>query len=118
MGEARTYEGGCHCGRVRYEVTADVSKVIECNCSICSKKGHLLAFVPEDRFTLKAGDGLGDYQFNKDIIHHLFCPTCGVQSFARGKGPDGKPMVAVNVRCLEGVDVKKLAVTPFDGRSL
>ena len=119
MAETRTYAGGCHCGTVRFEVKADLEHVIACNCSICSKKGYLLTFVPAEQFTLvSGGDALADYQFGRKRIHHLFCPACGVQSFGRGAGPDGREMCAVNVRCLEGVDVEALTITPFDGKSL
>jgi hypothetical protein len=116
----QTYKGSCHCGKVSYEVKAELEQVISCNCSICSRKGYLLAFVAPDKFTLRSGDdaGLTDYQFNKMNIHHLFCPTCGIQSFARGKKRDGSPMVAINVRCLEGVDVGSLKVMQVDGKSL
>jgi hypothetical protein len=79
----------------------------------------LLAFVPASDFKLTSGEGdTTDFQFNKHNIHHLFCSTCGIQSFGRGKRPDGKEMVAINVRCLDGVDVDSLKVTKFDGRSL
>jgi hypothetical protein len=117
MPETRTYTGGCHCGRVRYDVTTDLSPVMECNCSHCSKRGMLLTFVTPDKFALKAGgDGLTDYQFNKKMIHHLLCPDCGIESFARGKKPDGTEMVAINVRCLDNVDTKSLTLTPINGR--
>jgi len=93
--------------------------VLECNCSHCSKRGLLLTFVTPDTFKIVAGgDGLQDYQFNKRSIHHLMCPDCGIESFARGRGPDGKEMVAVNVRCLDGVDLETLTPTPFNGRDL
>ncbi len=119
MANAQKYSGGCHCGKVRYEVTLELGTVMACNCSICSKKAHLLAFVPENAFTLGSGDGeLTDYQFNKMAIHHLFCRTCGIASFAKGNGPDGTPMVSVNVRCLDGVNVDALKVHQFDGASL
>jgi hypothetical protein len=119
MANAQKYSGGCHCGKVRYDVTTELGTVIACNCSICSKKAHLLTFVPEDAFTLISGDGeLADYQFNKHNIHHLFCRTCGISSFARGAGPDGKPMVSINVRCLEGVNVDDLKVHQYDGASV
>jgi hypothetical protein len=118
MSESKTYTGGCHCGKVRFEVTADMNRAISCNCSICSKKGYLLNFVPADAFKLSSGDdGLTDYQFNKKKIHHLFCSTCGIQSFARGTGPDGQKTYAVNVRCLDDMDLSKLTVTEFDGKS-
>jgi hypothetical protein len=121
MSNEQTYKGGCHCGKVSYEVKADLgqAQIISCNCSICSKRGHLLTFVPAEHFRLLSGEGqLTDYQFNRKNIHHLFCPSCGVSSFARGTGREGKAMVAVNVRCLEGVELDKLKVTSFDGRSL
>jgi hypothetical protein len=112
------HTGGCHCGRVRYEVEADIDEVLSCNCSMCQKRGSLLTFVPDQQFTLLSGDDdLTDYQFNKKIIHHLFCVTCGVASFARGVAPDGSKMVAINVRCLEGVDPASLTVKAIDGRS-
>jgi len=117
--DTKTYQGGCHCGRVRYEVKTELGQVMQCNCSICSKTGSLLTFVSPERFALLSGGGdLTDYQFHKKRIHHLFCRTCGIRSFARGKGPDGKEMLAINVRCLEGVDPSALPVKPFDGRSL
>jgi len=119
MPEAKTHTGGCHCGRVQYKVTTDLAVVMQCNCSHCSKRGLLLTFVTPDKFTaLKGDDGLQDYQFNKKAIHHLLCPDCGIESFARGKGPDGKEMVAINVRCLDGVDVGALQPVPFNGRDL
>lgn len=119
MAETRKYEGSCHCGKVRFEVTTDLSNVISCNCSICSRAGYLLAFVPDSQFSLLSGDGeQADYQFNEKKIHHLFCKTCGVRSFGHGTGPDGAPMYAVNVRTLDGVDLDALQVQKVDGRAL
>ncbi len=119
MPESRLYEGGCHCRKVRYRVKTDLAKVMECNCSICSKKGSLLTFVGAERFELLSGaDAVTDYQFNKHVIHHLFCATCGIASFARGTAPNGNEMVAINARCLDDVDPKSLVVTFFDGKSM
>jgi hypothetical protein len=119
MSQSTKYAGGCHCGAVRYEVAATLDPIISCNCSICSKRGSLLAFAPKDSFDLKSGeDTLSDYQFNKHVIHHHFCSKCGVASFARGRGPGGAEMVAINVRCLDGVDVDALSIRKFDGASL
>lgn len=119
MTDPTTYSGGCHCGRVRYEAEADLSRVTSCNCSICRKRGSLMAFVPAAKFKLQSGgDALADYQFNRKVIHHLFCGSCGTASFARGTGPDGAEMVAINVRCLDGVDLDGLNVVPFDGARL
>jgi hypothetical protein len=117
--ELAKYYGGCHCGRVRYEVETTLESVMSCNCSICQKRGAILTFVPAPQFTLLSGeDDLTDYQFNKKIVHHLFCSRCGVGSFARGTGPDGSAMIAVNVRCLDDVDLAALSPMSFDGKSL
>jgi hypothetical protein len=116
---SKTYTGGCHCGLVRYEVTTDPGQAIACNCSKCAKNGLWLTFVTPEHFKLQTGeDALADYQFNKRVIHHLFCRTCGVQSFSRGTTPDGRHMIAINVRCLDGVDIADLTPKPFDGRNL
>jgi hypothetical protein len=119
MSESRSYEGGCQCGRVRYDVRLDLSKpVIACNCSMCGRSGTMLAFVPADQFTLRSGeDVLTDYQFNHHVIHHLFCKVCGIKSFARGVGRDGGVQIAINTRCLDGVELDALNVQKFDGRS-
>jgi len=119
MPEARTYTGGCHCGEVRFEVTADISSVVACNCSLCQKRGALWVFVAPESFALRAGlENLKDYQFGKKTIHHLFCPECGVGAFSRGTSPQGTEMIAVNVRCLDDVNLGSLRPVPFDGRSL
>jgi hypothetical protein len=119
MTEVKTWTGGCHCGRVRYEVESDLATLISCNCSICQKRGLMLTFVPQSKFHLLSGeDALTDYQFNKKAIHHAFCATCGVESFATGGKPGGEPMVAVNVRCLDGIDAAELKPRHVDGKSL
>jgi hypothetical protein len=114
---SETHKGSCHCGAVAYETTGKVDEAIECNCSHCHRKGLLLAFVQPDAFTLVKGeDAQAEYLFNTHNIHHQFCRTCGVESFAHGQGPKG-PMVAINLRTLEGFDPSKLKVTPWDGAS-
>jgi hypothetical protein len=119
MNETKTYTGGCHCGKVRYEVKTNLAQVISCNCSICSKTGSLLTFTPVSEFKLLSGqDSLSDYQFGKHVVHHLFCSSCGIRSFAGGTGPDGSEMRAINVRCLDDVDVAALTLTPFNGKSI
>jgi hypothetical protein len=119
MAGTKTYTGGCHCGSVRYEVTTDPAKAIACNCSKCAKHGLWLTFAKPAQFKLTCGlEALADYQFNKHVIHHVFCRTCGVESFARGAAKDGSEMFAINVRCLDGVDIAKLAPKPFDGKRL
>src|SRR5919106_291693 len=117
MPDARTYQGGCHCGRVRYEATTDLAHVAECNCSICMKRGALWTFVKTPQFKLLNGeDALQDYQFNKMRLHHWFCRSCGVGSYSQGMAPSGEMTFAVNVRCLDDVDASSLKPVPFDGR--
>ena len=113
------HTGGCHCGNVRYSVEVDpTAQAIACNCSICGRTGSYLQFVPTDKFTLEKGeDAQTDYLFNKHVIHHLFCSTCGVRSFARGQKPDGTPMIAINVRCLDGVNAHEIPTMKYDGAS-
>jgi hypothetical protein len=119
MAEKRKHAGGCHCGAIRFEIETALEQAMSCNCSYCQKRGSLLTFVPRAHFNLLAGEhALTDYQFNHKVIHHLFCASCGIGSFGRGTGSDGVEMVAVNVRCLDGVDLDALKVTPFDGKSL
>ena len=119
MTESKAHNGGCHCGRVRYEVKTALETVISCNCSICQKTGMILTFVPAQDFTLVSGESeLTDYQFNKKVIHHLFCSNCGVRSYGRGMGPGGREMVAINVRCLDNIDLASITPMPFDGKSL
>ena len=110
--------GGCHCGNVRFTARGDFTAAMSCNCSICQKRGHWLAFVPASDFVLETDPAaLADYQFNHRRIHHLFCTNCGVGSFGRGSAPDGSAMVAVNVRCIDDINLSTVAVTPYDGRN-
>ena len=119
MAEAERRTGGCHCGAVRYEAEADLDMVIECNCSHCSAKGFLLAFLPREQFRLVSGEErLTEYRFNKEVIAHQFCSACGTQPFAYGQRPDGAKTVALNLRCMDGVELADLSPRPFDGRKL
>jgi hypothetical protein len=115
-----THYGGCQCGKVRYEVQMDIDEVIACNCSRCGRLGSLLAFAPARHFKLLSGGGdLTVFEFNRHMIQHQFCSTCGIQSFAIGTHPKtGEKMAAINVRCLDDVDVNALKVKQVDGRSL
>jgi len=113
------YRGSCHCGKIAYEVEGEIGAVIDCNCSICSRKGALLWFVPRASMRLLTPEAdASEYLFNKHHIHHRFCPTCGIHPYAVGTDGKGNAMAAINVRCLEGVDLSKLQVKPFDGRAL
>lgn len=109
------YDGGCHCGRVRFRVTAEIAGVTECNCSMCAKKGFLHLIVPKDAFELVSGrDDLTTYRFNTGAAQHHFCRHCGIHSFYVPRSDPDK--VDVNLRCLDGVDVDAVPVARFDGQ--
>ena len=113
-----TYTGGCHCGKIRFEVDGEIGPVVDCNCSLCKKRGGLLWFVPRANLRLlTAVSDLGTYTFNKHAIHHHFCMTCGISPFSESADADKPMSAAVNVRCLDDVDLSSLVVTPCDGHS-
>jgi hypothetical protein len=100
-------------------VEIKLENAITCNCSICLKRGSILDFVPEGQFKLLSGESdLKDYLFNKKVIHHYFCSNCGILSFGKAAGPDGSKMVAINLRCIDGIDLKSLNIQEYDGKSL
>jgi hypothetical protein len=112
-----THTGGCHCGRVRFEVDAPAEiEAVDCNCSMCRRSGYLHLIVPADEFRLVSGaDALTEYRFNTGVARHLFCSICGVKSFYVPRShPDGW---SVNVRCLDPATatVRGLSVRSFDG---
>jgi hypothetical protein len=109
-----THRGGCHCGRVRFEVDAPAHlDALDCNCSICRMSGFVHLIVPASRFRLVAGgDELVDYTFGTGIARHRFCRVCGVKSFyVPRSNPDG---IDVNVRCIDEDTIESLCVTAFD----
>jgi hypothetical protein len=109
----------CHCGDVVCRSDAEPSEAIECNCSICRRKGAILAAVAPEQFHLEtARDDIAVYTFGRHVIRHQFCQRCGCAPFAEGTGPDGTAMVAVNLRCAENLDLSTIKITPFDGASL
>src|ERR1700719_4063503 len=111
----RSYEGGCQCGRVRFRVTADLARVSECNCSICTKKGILHLIVPPEQFELLNGkDDLATYQFNTGVAKHTFCRVCGIHPFYVPRSDPDK--IDVNARCLDGIDATELEPQLFDGK--
>ncbi|HSF58624.1 MAG TPA: GFA family protein [Candidatus Binatia bacterium] len=113
------YKGSCHCGKVAFEVEGELNGAMACNCSICSRKGSLLWFVPQDQLrVLTAEKDIGTYTFNKHVIKHRFCRTCGIHPYGEGTDPKGNRMAAINIRCLEGIDLETVPVQHFDGRSL
>jgi len=113
------YKGSCHCGQVAFEVEGEIGSVMACNCSMCQRKGTLMWFVPRDRLrVLTRDDDASTYTFNKHVIRHRFCPTCGIHPYGEGVDPKGNAMAAINARCLEGVDLDSLSVTRFNGRDM
>ena len=111
------HKGSCHCGAVRFTVDGEIDQAIECNCSHCSRKGFLLWFVPRPALTITQGeDQLTTYTFNKHVIQHRFCKVCGCQPFGLGRMPDGAETAAINIRCLEGMEIDEVKRVPVNGR--
>jgi hypothetical protein len=112
------YLGSCHCGQIKFEVEGTLAGAMSCNCSICQRKGSLMWFVPRDSLSLLTPDEKAStYEFNKHIIKHRFCPVCGIHVYGEGTDPNGNHMAAINIRCLEEIDLESVPVTQFDGRS-
>ncbi|MGD7036702.1 GFA family protein [Methylotuvimicrobium buryatense] len=115
--ESVIHRGGCHCGKVRFEIEAPPEIVAhDCNCSICSKSGFLHLIVPASRFRLLTDrNNLACYAFGSGIAKHWFCKTCGIKSFyVPRSNPDG---YSINVRCLDEGTITKMTVEPFDGKN-
>ena len=113
-----TQKGSCHCGEIQFEVQGELGDAIECNCSHCSRKGYLLWFTGRDQLILKTPeDALSTYTFNRHVIRHHFCPNCGCAPFGFGTDPTGKATAAINVRCLENIELEKIKRIAYDGRN-
>ena len=113
------YRGSCHCGKVAFEVEDQINSAMSCNCSMCQRKGTLVWFVPHDKLHLLTPDeNASTYMFNKHVIKHRFCPICGIYPYGEGTDPKGNRIAAINVRCLEDIDLTSVSVTHFDGRSI
>lgn len=114
-----THAGSCHCGKVAFEVTGNFGGAMVCNCSYCRRAGHMLAFTTPEHFRLTTRDAdVSTYLFNTQKISHYFCSSCGISTHGSGVGPDGKRMVAVNLRCVPDIDLDTLEVQAFDGAKL
>ena len=112
------YRGSCHCGKVAYEVEGELKEAMSCNCSMCSRKGSLLWFVPREQFKLlTAKDDSASYTFNKHNIEHHFCRNCGIHPYAQGVDSKGNKMAAINIRCLEDFEFEKVPVKQVNGRA-
>lgn len=113
------YQGSCHCGRIRFEIEGTIEGATTCNCSICERKGAVMWFVPREQLKLLTPDAdAAAYTFNRHRIKHRFCPSCGIHPYGEGIGPDGKASAAINIRCIEGIDLAAIPTRQFDGRAL
>lgn len=113
------HRGSCHCGRIKYEVEGEITGALACNCSICSRRGSLLWFVPCEKLQLLTPESdLTTYTFNKHVIRHQFCGVCGIQPFGEGSDPKGNKMAAINLRTVEDLDLDKIPVKHFDGKAM
>jgi hypothetical protein len=113
------YQGSCHCGNVRFEAEGEIASALSCNCSMCQRKGMLMWFVPRSAMrVLTPEENTGAYLFNKHAIKHRFCLTCGIHPYSEGTTPAGEPMAAINLRCIDGIDLQAIPVNHFDGRSI
>lgn len=111
----KTYRGGCHCGRVKFEIDGPQNlTALECNCSICRMSGFLHVIVRKEQFRLETDvDSLNIYQFNTYNAQHIFCPKCGVKSFYIPRShPDG---FSINLRCLSNINMGDITIQEFDG---
>jgi hypothetical protein len=114
------YKGSCHCGNVAFEVEGEIKSAVACNCSICQRKGSLLWFVPRAELKLLTPESAAStYTFNQHAIKHRFCPVCGIHPYGEGVPPKGTAMMAaINIRCIEDLDLASVPVQHYDGRSL
>jgi len=97
--------GTCHCGAV--EFTVDLENGLEdlrrCNCSLCRRKGAVMASVPVERLAVTKGvDKLSVYQWNSKTAKHHFCCVCGIYTHHQRRS--NPRLYGFNVACLEGVD--------------
>ena len=113
------HQGSCHCGRIAFELEGEIGQAIDCNCSMCRRRGGLLAFFPRAALSLKTPEAdMATYTFNRHAIRHHFCPACGIAPFGEGSNPKtGEATVAVNLRCLPDLDLGALEVVQVDGAS-
>ncbi|WP_438862659.1 GFA family protein [Neptunicella sp.] len=111
--------GSCHCGNIKYQAEGEFGDLLSCNCSICSKRGALLWFIPRPQLTISTPEqDLQSYTFNTHKIKHYFCPKCGCAPFGIGSDGKGNEMAAINARCADDVDLSEFKINHFDGKSL
>lgn len=115
---APTHTGSCHCGRIAFEVQGVIDSALACNCSMCLRRGSLLWFAPRSSLQLKTpDDDAATYTFNQHHIRHRFCPVCGIHPYGEATDPKGNAVAAINLRCVDGIDLAAIPVQQFDGKS-
>lgn len=103
---------------VAFEVEGVIDSALSCNCSMCQRKGSLLWFVPRSSLrVLTPESNASTYLFNKHVIKHQFCGVCGIHPYGEGKSPDGSTTAAINIRCIEGLNLETVPIQHYDGRS-
>ena len=114
------HAGSCHCGRIAFELQGEITEVLDCNCSLCRRRGGLLWFGPREALALATPESdMGTYTFNRHHLRHHFCATCGISPFSEGENPKtGEKTIAVNVRCLPDLDLKSLKINEYDGAGI
>lgn len=113
------HRGSCHCGKVAFEAEGEIDGGLRCNCSICHRRGSVLWFVPRAQFTLLTPESeVATYTFNKHVIKHQFCKTCGIHAFGVGTDPAGNAMAAINLRCVDGADLDQIPIQDWNGRAM
>lgn len=113
------HAGSCHCGKIAFDVEGEFDSAMVCNCSYCRRTGNMLAFTVPEAFHLRTPQSdVSTYLFNKQTISHYHCANCGVSTHGSGVAPDGRRMVAVNLRCVGDIDLDALKIQKFDGAKL
>lgn len=112
------YTGSCHCGQIKFAAEGEIGAALACNCSMCQRKGSLLWFIPRCNLRLLTPpENISTYLFNKHMIKHHFCATCGIHPYGEGVSPNGEAMAAINLRCVEDIELDAIPVQHYDGRA-
>lgn len=112
-----THNGSCHCGRVRFRITAEIVELTTCDCSLCVKRNAVMAKVPERDLTILQGEeNLTLYEWNTRRAKHYFCKRCGIYVFHRKRAAPDR--FGVNVFCLDAFDPASVPVRPTDGAGM
>lgn len=114
------YQGSCHCGAVSFSVekASPPERLIDCNCSICAKKGilHMPAEIDELR-VLTGEDAVETYRFGSGVAAHCFCRHCGIHVYGRPRNSPER--MTINVRCLDDQETIRANanIVAFDGHN-